>query len=121
MTALCVASLLLGCAEVLRDNTAQSLMPSVVRRDQLEKANGRLWAAETTMNSFVGPPLGGLLVAVALALPFLFNAGLLAVSAAMVFALAGSFSARAVGDRASDRSTGAVRSPRGSPGCGTTG
>lgn len=101
VTALCVASLLLGCAEVLRDNTAQSLMPSVVRRDQLEKANGRLWAAETTMNSFVGPPLGGLLVAVALALPFLFNAGLLAVSAAMVFALAGTFSARAAGDGAS--------------------
>ena len=94
VVALCVASLLLGCAEVLRDNTAQTLMPSVVERGQLEKANGRLWAAETTMNSFVGPPLGGVLIAVGLALPFLLNAGLLAVSAAMVFALAGTFTAR---------------------------
>ena len=94
VAALCVASLLLGCAEVLRDNTAQTLMPSVVERGQLEKANGRLWAAETTMNSFVGPPLGGVLIAVGLALPFLLNAGLLAVSAAMVFALAGTFTAR---------------------------
>ncbi|GAB2601377.1 MFS transporter [Pseudactinotalea suaedae] len=91
VTALVVASLLLGCAEVLRDNTAQTLMPAVVRKDQLEKANGRMWAAETTMNNFVGPPLGGVLIAVALAVPFLINAGLLAVSAALVFALAGSF------------------------------
>ncbi len=91
VVALCVASLLLGCAEVLRDNTAQTLLPSVVDRSALERANGRLWAAETTMNSFVGPPLGGVLIAVALALPFFVNAGLLAVSAAMVFALVGSF------------------------------
>ena len=86
-----VAALLLGCAEVLRDNTAQTLMPTIVDKSQLEKANGRMWAAETTMNSFVGPALGGLLVAVAIALPFLLNAGLLAVSAALVFALVGTF------------------------------
>ncbi|MFT4295318.1 MAG: MFS transporter [Micropruina sp.] len=91
IAALCLASLLLGCAEVLRDNTAQTLLPSVVDRSLLERANGRLWAAETTMNSFVGPPLGGVLIAVALALPFLANAGLLAVSAALIFALAGNF------------------------------
>ena len=94
VTALCVASVLLGCAEVLRDNTAQTLMPAVVERDQLEKANGRMWASETTMNSFVGPALGGVLITVALAVPFLLNAGLLAVSAALVFALAGSFAAQ---------------------------
>lgn len=94
VAALCAASLLLGCAEVLRDNTAQTLMPSVVRSDQLEKANGRMWAAETTMNSFVGPPLAGILLAVALAVPFLVNAGLLAVSAALVFALVGTFRPR---------------------------
>lgn len=88
---LVLASLLLGCAEVLRDNTAQTLMPAVVDKTQLEKANGRMWASETTMNNFVGPPLAGVLVAVALALPFLINAGLLAVSAALVFALVGSF------------------------------
>ncbi len=103
VAALCIASLLLGCAEVLRDNTAQSLMPSLVERDRLEQANGRMWAAETTMNSFVGPPLGGVLVAVGLALPFLVNAGLLAVSAAMVFALVGTFSAREADDAPSGR------------------
>jgi len=94
LISLIVAALLLGCAEVLRDNTAQTLMPSVVDKSQLERANGRMWASEMTMNSFVGPPLGGVLIAVGLALPFLINAGLLAVSAALVFALAGTFMPR---------------------------
>ena len=35
-----------------------------MRKDQLSRANGRLYAAELTMNTFVGPPLGGFLVAV---------------------------------------------------------
>jgi hypothetical protein len=34
-----------------------------VQRDQLSRANGRLYAVELTINQFVGPPLGGLLVA----------------------------------------------------------
>ena len=89
--ALGAMSLLLGFAEVLRDNTAQTLMPAVVDKTQLERANGRLWGAETAMNSFVGPPLGGVLIAVALALPFLANAGLLAVSAVLMLTLVGSF------------------------------
>jgi MFS family permease len=88
---LCLAALLLGFAEVVRDNAAQTLIPSIVDKTQLEKANGRLWAAETTMNNFVGPPLAGVLLAVALAAPFFLNAGLLAIGAALVFALAGSY------------------------------
>ncbi len=96
IAALCATALLLGFAEVLRDNTAQTLMPSVVDKSQLEKANGRMWAAEMTMNSFVGPPLGGVLIGVAIVLPFFLNAGLLAVSAALVFALAGTFAPKGV-------------------------
>lgn len=88
---LALVSLLLGFAEVVRDNAAQTLMASVVDKSQLERANGRLWGAETAMNNFVGPPLGGLIIAVALALPFFLNAGLLAVGAALIFALSGSF------------------------------
>lgn len=91
LTGLGALALLLGFAEVLRDNTAQTLMPAVVHKSQLERANGRLWGAETAMNNFVGPPLGGVLIAVALAVPFLINAGLLAVSAVLVFAMVGTF------------------------------
>ena len=45
-------------------------MPSVVEKDQLSVANSRLYAAELTMNQFVGPPLGGLLASVAIGLAF---------------------------------------------------
>lgn len=86
-----LAALLLGTAEVFRDNAAQTLMPSIVEREHLETANGRLWGAEMVMNSFVGPPVAGVLIAVAFALPFFVDAGSFAVAAALVFMIAGSF------------------------------
>ncbi|MDN4643115.1 MFS transporter [Arthrobacter sp. PsM3] len=62
--ALYVVALMVGVAETLYDTSAQSIMPQVVHRDQLSRANGRLYAVELTANQFVGPPLGGLLVAI---------------------------------------------------------
>ena len=94
LAVLYVSATLFGMAEVLRDNAAQTLMPSVVAREHLEKANGRLWGAEMVMNSFIGPPAGGLLLAVAFSLPFFIDAGTFAVAAAMVALLAGSFRPR---------------------------
>lgn len=86
-----LAALLLGTAEVFRDNSAQTLMPSVVEKSVLEKANGRMWGAEMVMNSFVGPPLAGILLAAAFAFPFFFDAGTFAVAAALVFLMVGDF------------------------------
>ena len=79
-----VATLLLGVAEVFYDNAAQTFMPSIVHADKLEKANGRLWSAEMIANTFAGPPLGALLVAVSFSLPFYVDAATFAVSAALV-------------------------------------
>ena len=70
-----LATLLLGMAEVLRDNSAQTIMPGLVDPSQLEKANGRLWSIEAIANTFVGPPLGSLLLLGAFALPFFVDAG----------------------------------------------
>jgi len=78
------ATLLLGIGEVLYDNAAQTFMPAIVHSDQLEKANGRLWGAELVANTFVGPPLGALLVAVAFSRPFFVDAVTFAVSAALI-------------------------------------
>ena len=85
------ASFLIGCAEVLRDNAAQTILPAIVPAEQLERANGRLWGAEMVMNSFVGPPVGGLLLAVALALPVFVDAGTFAVAAALLLLIGGDF------------------------------
>jgi MFS family permease len=59
------AAFIIGSGEAFFDTNAQSILPSIVGRDRLVIANGRLFGAETIMNSFVGPPLGGLLVAIA--------------------------------------------------------
>jgi MFS family permease len=107
LAVLYVSATLFGMAEVLRDNAAQTLMPSIVDKENLEKANGRLWGAEMLTNSFVGPPLGGFLLAVAFVLPFLVDAGTFAVSAAMVALLTGTFRARSRGAPETRQSFGA--------------
>jgi MFS family permease len=63
-----VAAFVLGVGETLFDTAAQSIMPTIVTRAQLSVANGRLYAVEIVMNQFVGPPLGGLLVAISVPL-----------------------------------------------------
>lgn len=62
------AAFLVGVAETVYDTSAQSILPQLVSREALSRANGRLYAAELTTNQFIGPPLGGLLVAVGAAL-----------------------------------------------------
>jgi MFS family permease len=79
-----VATLLLGVAEVLYDNSAQTFLPSIVHADQLEKANGRMWSFEVVANTFAGPPLAALLIAVSFSLPFFVDAGTFVVSAALI-------------------------------------
>ncbi len=91
---LVVATLLLGCAEVLRDNSAQTLLPSIVEPEGLETANGRLQTAELVSNAFVGPPLGSVLLIAAFSLPFFVDALTFAVAAALVAAIPGDFGPR---------------------------
>jgi MFS family permease len=85
------SALLLGFAEVLRDNSAQTILPAIVEPENLEKANGNLWGAEMVANSFVGPPLGSVLLGIGFAFPFFFDAGSFAVAAALIFLMAGNF------------------------------
>jgi len=88
---LVITAFLFGLAEVLRDNSAQTLMPSVVESENLEKANGRMWSAESLTNSFIGPPLGSLLIGIAIYLPFFVDAGTFFVAVALIASISGSF------------------------------
>ena len=88
---LVITAFLFGLAEVLRDNSAQTLMPSVVEAENLEKANGRMWSAESLTNSFIGPPLGSLIIGIAIYLPFFVDAGTFFVSVALIASISGSF------------------------------
>lgn len=57
-----VAAFVLGVGETLFDTAAQSILPSIVSKERLSTANGRLYGVELVMNQFVGPPLGGVLI-----------------------------------------------------------
>jgi MFS family permease len=81
----------LGVGETLFDTSAQSVLPMVVGRDDLSVANGRLYAAELTMNQFVGPPVGGLLAGSAVALAFAGSGACYLVAAVALVTMTGQF------------------------------
>ncbi len=68
--ALAGLAFVLGMAEVLKDNTAQTALPSVVDGPDLETANGQMWSLEQIIGTFIGPPLAGILIAWAVPAPF---------------------------------------------------
>jgi MFS family permease len=70
LPALYLTLFLVGACEVLFDTTSTSLVPSLVERGHLSRANGRLTAAQMVGNQFAGAPLAGLLVSVAVAWVF---------------------------------------------------
>jgi MFS family permease len=85
-------ALALGCAEVLFDTSAQTMMPAVVEsKDDLSAANGRLFAAETVLNQFVGPPLGGFVVALTMAGAIGSSAALYGLAIVALATLGGSY------------------------------
>jgi MFS family permease len=61
--------LVFGLGETLFDNATNSIVPSVVQRPALDRANGWLQAAQITIDSFIASPIAGVLFAVSLALP----------------------------------------------------
>ena len=78
------ALFLLGTAEVFADNASQSLLPMLVRRQDLALANSRIQAGFITVNQMAGPPLGAALFAAGMAWPFLGQAVLVGSGAFLV-------------------------------------
>ena len=89
--ALLACALLVGTAEVFRDNAAQTMLPALVPHDRLEAANGRLWSVELVGNALLGPALGAFLIASAVWLPFALNAAAFALAGLFVLRLTGAF------------------------------
>jgi MFS family permease len=89
MPTIYIAAFLIGAGEVLVDNALQSLVPRVVARDDLERANSMLIAAETAGNELVGPPVGAFLFAAVPAAPFLIDAASYGYSASAAHRLSG--------------------------------
>ena len=81
---LAAGGLLLGSAEVIFSNAAQSVLPALVPPELLPKANGSQQVSLTVGESFLGPPVGSLLFAAAAVLPFGLDAASFAGSAALL-------------------------------------
>ena len=72
-SALYAVSFALGMAETVYDSAVRALLPQVVPREQLDRANSLVTVEETLGESFLGAPLGSAMFAATAALPFLLN------------------------------------------------
>jgi MFS family permease len=86
-----VAAFLLGMCEVVFDNTSQAILPALVPRDRLERANGTIMGAQMVIADFIARPLAGAIVGLTLSLPFAIDAVTAAVSAALIASIPGTF------------------------------
>ncbi len=97
---LLVLALVVGTAEVFRDNAAQTMLPAIVAHEQLERANGRLWSVELVGNALLGPALGAFLITSVIWLPFALNSVVFVFAVILMVGVKGQFSP----DRADSRS-----------------
>ncbi|TDD98866.1 MFS transporter [Jiangella asiatica] len=87
VAALALLAFALGACQVVAGTAAQALLPDLVAGPLLHRANGYHQTVVTVGQQFVGPPVGSLLFAVAVALPFGVDAAALAVSALLLATL----------------------------------
>ena len=82
---------LVNSGEILMRTASQAMLPDVVPRDRLERANGWLVGGTMLAQGLLAGPLASVLFVVAASLPFFVNAGAYAGSALLLALVAGSF------------------------------
>jgi MFS family permease len=90
---------LLGAAETFADTTSHTLMPMLVDKADYGVANARLMAGFITANQLAGPPIGALLFAAGMSLPFVTQALCVTLGALLVARIAFPANARAGEER----------------------
>jgi MFS family permease len=95
----------INAGEAVFRSASQTMIPAVVPRASLERANGWLVGGTTITQQMIAGPLGGFLFVVSACVPFFVNAGTYAASAVLVGMVAGSYRA----SRASTAAEGASR------------
>ena len=74
----------LGTAETFVDTTASTLLPMMVAPADLGVCNARLMFGDITLNRLVGPPVGALLFAAGMTVPFVTQAVAVALGAVLI-------------------------------------
>lgn len=79
-----VSMFLLGTTEVFADTTATTLLPMLLDRADLGVGNARLQFGQITLNRLAGPPIGAVLFAAGMSLPFVTQAVAVGLAAVLV-------------------------------------
>ena len=106
------AVLVWGLGETVVDNGTIAVVPSIVGKAGLERANSRMQAADQLVQNFIATPIGGLLFAFAIAVPVLVTGAGFLVAAVLVLLLpvaAGRPLAEPVADAATARPRASAR------------
>lgn len=82
-----------GAMEVCYDIAAETAVPELVPRERLERANGNIRSGAVAAQEFVGRPLGGFVLLLGPAVPFLVNVTALSVSVVALFPARGAATA----------------------------
>lgn len=98
MWALYAVVFFITVGETIVDTSSQAILPALVPRQKLDRANGTLFAAMTAVNRFIGPPVGGWLFGIGVALPIFVDSASFAVAALFVLSISGRFAPVAAGD-----------------------
>jgi len=95
---LCAVLFVINTGEVVFRSASQTMIPAVVARGSLERANGWLTGSDQLMRGMLAGPLGGFLFVVSASIPFFVNAGTYAVSAVLLGLIVGTYRSVPAGD-----------------------
>jgi MFS family permease len=87
-----MAAFTIGIAEVVYDTTTQSMIPQIVPKPKMDRANSKIQAAEIFVADFVGAPVSGILYSLAIVIPFTVNSLGLLVAVGLVLMIPKTFS-----------------------------
>jgi MFS family permease len=87
-----IAAFTIGIAEVVYDTTTQSMIPQIVPKPKMDRANSKIQAAEIFVADFVGAPVSGILYSLAIVIPFTVNSLGLLVAVGLVLMIPKTFS-----------------------------
>jgi MFS family permease len=79
-----VALFVLGTAETFADSASSTLVPGIVRKEDLGVANARMQGGFLLTNQLVAPPIGAFLFTIGMAVPFAANAAAFALGAVLI-------------------------------------
>jgi MFS family permease len=86
-----VVVFVINTGEIVFRSASQAMIPAVVPRARLERANGWLVGGDMLMQGMLAGPLAGFLFAVAVSIPFFVNAGTYVASAVLISLVAGTY------------------------------